>query len=916
MDCIATIKFGDQKMEVRYQKNDNATPYFNNELVKAISDHLNQGKNEDSLKAIVEERIQQFKDTIKKESYKPERPVKIQDLIPEVGKPITIPNYTTASLGGIQSYRALKFPSPPARLLIIQDLDVGGQSIANCRIQDPKTGEEIYIVNASSESMSSLAGFLTAKHAIETKGVKFAEDYRYYNELNELVKQYGLADVSDLLAEYQNNKRDPRYNRFIKSSTGDQLNIRVVLKDALETVIGTHIPVIYNDAFTRNIYANSEFTSRNNEKYFSLSMQDVILALENTKFTETTEAPKPGDSDSKKKPKKPKKIRKSAIDSLIELEEDKEKRDELSDSWEKFKNSLDKSRQFTLPRKIKEYLIPLLFLNESTKDKFGDEKTGKILEAVGLPSELDIKGDVILGKVILEQLCSVEPEFSYYVSEIDYKEGKQGISLKLKRKYPPIMEKYPDMNWDEVTLPSIHRGYKVYKFDKQGQVVISPYYISKRQSGMVFPSSQMSEKDINRVIDQQINNQEIGKHSMHEVNSSTAFSQDFTIDSYTFIPVGSIIEVVDVEYDSLTTLPSEENNIRYQKMSDFMRLVDNWEFSEDAKNKIKETINTPQLVMTFLYKLNEVLKGDRKNSSAVIELVNKYFDPQVRKTKLYYVDSIYNSKNKKDKDSENKKYNYRLYPITGNKVKDITLDYIRKGSKAIPVKTFVKALSETLAKDEYGGLKIQEVTNASIKQDPSLQDTGINLETDKAFIANGQIYINTTLATPNDLMHEYTHLVLGLLKSNPDLRENYEQLMQLTRQNMSDGDMNSLRERYPNLTEIDLAEEYFCNMFGGYVLNRLSGKGEHLFRMADSQLKSFTSKLFNTEETVDIKEFYGRNRFQDVMQRVYDEIGYMLAKNKGIDFSGTEVGRRYSNYISENLRTEKNKKGTIIENCG
>ena len=67
---------------------------------------------------------------------------------------------------------------------------------------------------------------------------------------------------------------------------------------------------------------------------------------------------------------------------------------------------------------------------------------------------------------------------------------------------------------------------------------------------------------------------------------------------------------------------------------------------------------------------------------------------------------------------------------------------------------------------------------------------------------------------------------------------------------------------------------------------------------------------------MDIKEFYGRSRFQDVMQRVYEEIGYILAKNKGIDFSGTEVGRKYANYISKNLRTEKNKTGTIIENCG
>ena len=37
----------------------------------------------------------------------------------------------------------------------------------------------------------------------------------------------------------------------------------------------------------------------------------------------------------------------------------------------------------------------------------------------------------------------------------------------------------------------------------------------------------------------------------------------------------------------------------------------------------------------------------------------------------------------------------------------------------------------------------------------------------KAFIYDGEIYVNTTIASGDDLLHEYTHIILGVLKSNP-----------------------------------------------------------------------------------------------------------------------------------------------------
>jgi len=52
--------------------------------------------------------------------------------------------------------------------------------------------------------------------------------------------------------------------------------------------------------------------------------------------------------------------------------------------------------------------------------------------------------------------------------------------------------------------------------------------------------------------------------------------------------------------------------------------------------------------------------------------------------------------------------------------------------------------------------------------------------TAKAFIMNGEIYINKDLANPYDLFHEYSHILLAYLKNNKDenIRNIYYKLLE------------------------------------------------------------------------------------------------------------------------------------------
>nr|DAT77701.1 MAG TPA: hypothetical protein [Caudoviricetes sp.] len=50
----------------------------------------------------------------------------------------------------------------------------------------------------------------------------------------------------------------------------------------------------------------------------------------------------------------------------------------------------------------------------------------------------------------------------------------------------------------------------------------------------------------------------------------------------------------------------------------------------------------------------------------------------------------------------------------------------------------------------------------------------IDVNTTKAFVRDSEIFINTTLAEVTDPLHEFTHIILGVLKANPELSKNYE----------------------------------------------------------------------------------------------------------------------------------------------
>mgnify|MGYP003415662530 FL=1 len=84
------------------------------------------------------------------------------------------------------------------------------------------------------------------------------------------------------------------------------------------------------------------------------------------------------------------------------------------------------------------------------------------------------------------------------------------------------------------------------------------------------------------------------------------------------------------------------------------------------------------------------------------------------------------------------------------------------------------------------------------------------------FVRGGEIYINSSTATDEDFIHEYTHLMLGVLKARN--YDNYYELVNIVG-NLKECEYlkKSIKKAYPNLADVDLNEEVFAAVLGKHL---------------------------------------------------------------------------------------------------
>lgn len=496
---------------------------------------------------------------------------------------------------------------------------------------------------------------------------------------------------------------------------------------------------------------------------------------------------------------------------------------------------------------------------------------------------------------LLSTLFSAEPEFSMYFSS----SSNKGVTLKseprsIQAKYGI---EYETIQSFDIVNPD-YKGYKIYAFFDNGERKFIPSrgYLTEDTVAKTYSS----EEEVRSYIDSAVEKHDIKKHSFIDfkfrgstvVDGRTIYEDElssFTLYSQQALTQGSIIESLDIPLVKSTRIFNGEDILfteDRQNYSSFKRIVEGWNISDGLKANILSSVNNAEKIAAFIYKVNELLNEKRNNEQVIGEVVSMIEQAPKR---AYYIES-------KTWVPGRKQFIYRVIPTNPVQIEEY------KKSKRVPIISLMSAITNVIS-DKFG-VSVNMQTSEEIKT--NFPDVDAN--TSRAFIRDGQIYVNTTIAQSSDLLHEYTHLILGILKSDPNLRRNYEQLLEIvSRTNEGKEMIKKLRSRYDTASEMDLMEEAFAKLFSNHIMGKMNPQLDQIFQGQERFLRDATKIVFNNE-IADLKSFYGKT-LETVFTRFSSDVSALLSQ-QGLDFGSTKTSRLYSNWISKQIRD-----GEINEQC-
>lgn len=187
------------------------------------------------------------------------------------------------------------------------------------------------------------------------------------------------------------------------------------------------------------------------------------------------------------------------------------------------------------------------------------------------------------------------------------------------------------------------------------------------------------------------------------------------------------------------------------------------------------------------------------------------------------------------------------------------------------------------------------------------KDAEVNLlASQRAFVVNDKfgnpiILINSDNAKQSDIAHEYMHIFMGIVRSNPNLQEQYTQLLTdlvSTKEGQDQLQQYQGLSVYKGLAQIDLMEEVVANVMGKYLVNPEKYPDNEAFEAFRAFLEKNTFHQDLSENIID---------FSDSIN-MYDE-NSKLKQYEIKKADKTNIERLLTNYIQRNMDKQ------IMEDC-
>lgn len=785
-----------------------------------------------------------------------------------------VPNVNAAYIKAM--YPDIEFPNVDVPILLLDNLDRSTKNGVQGRVIDTK-GNEIFVIKGDKNSVIKLGKYLTIRERLSEDFVDSLDKY-LANELNEVfekLKSKDLPTKRDLVSDYLNNKK--KY-KDIKKESGKR-SAFLVLEDVANVLNSIPKKQKYDnplvEEFVRRFTYGFNSAEINLKQYYS-------------------------------------KVLKSDIPEVLKLLD--------INSPEKFIAFINKEGSE---------------VEDAIEAAIADEKFSKLSEleksfVQRLKNDIDQDEEQWLGESLVNWLQSL---LGPTTNPIRYKAKKINKNvLELESSYPTIKSVY-GLGYDTVSQFSeveIQNGYTIYSGAVNGaqaffftKGILTPY-----SYGVAYHTLEEAKEAItNKANKEVLKNYGLFDLKVRKKNGELTTREGSTFLSEGFIPAKSIITSIDMVV-STDNMLNNEYILLEKTLQDFYDYVNSLNVGTDVKEFITNNIDTAEKAAIFLSEVNQRMnfigedgrmQYNRENGDVFKAIVT---DIKKAPVKYYYIKSSVQTRNEGQR---------RYYFIETDK----TTTQSARTNPRVPIIKFLETLSVTL-QNKFGVpvhvvsnddiieatnpetiAKLQAIKGRTEAEEEMLQLAtnlqGLELDsTVKAFIHNGEIYINSSTANIQDPFHEYAHLILGVLKSNPATREAYIALLQKALSTeFAANAIERKRKLYPNRSYYDLAEEVFADMYGQHMNRRLPYDLNTLFE--DSrELKENENNIFDMKDAnKPLKEYSGAtmisfwNRFnRDVALTLKDNPSFIKGNGE------IQMQRRKANWLEQQLRD-----GKIEENC-
>lgn len=203
------------------------------------------------------------------------------------------------------------------------------------------------------------------------------------------------------------------------------------------------------------------------------------------------------------------------------------------------------------------------------------------------------------------------------------------------------------------------------------------------------------------------------------------------------------------------------------------------------------------------------------------------------------------------------------------------------------------------------GIKIIPITNKELSSDEWQNVVGVNQV--KAFVYNGNIYVNTDIATIDSPLHEMLHILFGSMKF-----QNRELYSQLVSQSINFDSYQEIAQQYPNRTQEDLNEEIFITELSKHLV----GIPSSIDQLSDEQKYEIFYNVNRTLDTilfgdVSVNAIPHRDLYQLSLKSVAEIVNSAAMTN---NFRGSMDAATLHRLLA-NKKSELIKEGELKEEC-